>query len=146
MTILSYKILKTINNFNFLIMEENDNFTESANTSNGDVKTTALLSYITLIGWIIAVVLNSSEKNNNLATFHIRQSLGLMLTTLILIVLQILLLFIPFIGWYISFVLNAGYIAVFALWILGLISAANGEIKSLPVVGEIYKKHLNFIK
>ncbi|MGB1450928.1 MAG: hypothetical protein ACPG7E_04370, partial [Marinirhabdus sp.] len=39
-------------------------------------KTIAIISYITFIGLIIAFVMNN-EKKNSFASFHIRQSLGL---------------------------------------------------------------------
>ncbi len=43
-------------------------------------KTVAILSYCTLIGFIIALVLNGEQKNKSeLGVFHIRQALGIFL-------------------------------------------------------------------
>ena len=48
-----------------------------------DGKTTAIIAHITLIGWIIAIIINSNEKNE-FASFYIRQLLGLFLAGLVL--------------------------------------------------------------
>ena len=45
----------------------------SQNTDNG--KNTAIISYLTIIGTIIAIILNN-DKKNDFASFHIRQALG----------------------------------------------------------------------
>jgi uncharacterized membrane protein len=102
-------------------------------TDNG--KTVALLSYITIIGWIVALVMNSSNKTA-LGAYHLRQTILLFLTALVIYVLQIFLLFIPFIGWLISFLLIFAGLGLFVLWIIGLIAAVNGEMKPMPLLGK----------
>lgn len=93
------------------------------NTTTED-KTVAILSYITIFGWIIALVLHSNNKTE-LGAFHLRQVLGLYLT-------GIILWWIPVIGW----ILN---IVVFVFWLIGLINAINGEEKPVPLVGDFYQ-------
>jgi uncharacterized membrane protein len=83
-------------------------------------KTYAIIAYITWIGWVIALILNM-EKKHDLARFHIRQSL--------IIFLAALLTAIPFIGWIWG-------IVVLVFWIMGLISAINGEKKEIPIIGK----------
>lgn len=87
-------------------------------------KTVAIVSYITFIGWIIALVLNSNQKTD-LGAFHLRQALGLFITGMIL-------WWIPVIGW----ILN---IVVFIFWLIGLINAIQGETKPVPIVGDFYQ-------
>jgi uncharacterized membrane protein len=87
-------------------------------------KTIAIVSYITFIGWIIALVLQSNQKTA-LGAFHLRQALGLYVTGMIL-------WWIPVIGW----ILN---IVVFVFWFIGLINAIQGETKPVPIVGDIYQ-------
>ena len=41
-------------------------------------KTIAIVAYLTIIGWIIALVMNNNNKSE-FASFHIRQSLGIIL-------------------------------------------------------------------
>lgn len=114
---------------------------------NDPGKTVAILSYCTLIGWIIAIVLNSDKNNKSeLGVFHVRQGLGIFVTGFAMMIVSGIFIFIPFIGWIISLVINLGYIALFIFWILGLISAINGEKKILPVVGQLYQNLFSGIK
>ena len=85
-----------------------------------DGKTMAIISYITWIGLLIAFIMNN-DKKNSFAKYHIRQSL--------LLVLAGVLAVIPVIGWIWG-------IFVFVLWVMGLISAINGEEKEVPVLGK----------
>jgi hypothetical protein len=41
-----------------------------------DAKTKAIVSHLFVIGWIIALILNSSKKEE-LASYYIRQNLGI---------------------------------------------------------------------
>src|SRR5690625_4823198 len=89
-------------------------------------KTIAIIAYITIFGLIIAFIMNN-DKKNSFAAYHIRQSLGLGLTGLAIGVIGML----PFLGWIISFL---GSIFILVLWVMGLISALNGEEKPVPVL------------
>lgn len=108
-----------------------------------DQKTISWVSYLTLIGWIIALVnYNNSTVKSSLARLHLRQSLGLMLTW---IAIYILALFSVITFGFFGFITSILYLAVFVLWVLGLIAAANGEEKTIPVVGDFYQRTLTFI-
>lgn len=98
-------------------------------------KTVALLSYITIIGWIIALVMNSNQKSS-LGAYHLRQTIFLYIISVVFYVARIVLLFIPYIGWMIYYLLLFVSIGLFVLWILGLISAINGEQKPMPIIGK----------
>ena len=87
-------------------------------------KTVAILSYITLLGFIAAIVIHSSKKTQ-LGAFHLRQTLGLFLSAFLLI--------IPLLNILLALVL-------FVFWIMGLISAVKGEMKPVPLVGPLYQK------
>lgn len=96
-----------------------------------DGKTVAIIAYITLVGWIIALVLNNGNKTA-LGTFHVRQALGIMCVGVVLAILS------GFIGLgMISWIINLG---ILVLWILGLISAVQGEMKPVPVLGEKFQE------
>lgn len=109
-----------------------------------DAKTIACLSYITFIGWIIAFVSNSNLKPKaSLATFHLRQSFGLLATCFVIyLVFRTLIFIVPFL----SLLLTVVWIALFVVWILGLIAAVNGEEKPIPVVGIYFQQWFQFIK
>ena len=89
-----------------------------------DGKTKAIVAHITFIGWIIALILNSQEKDEY-ASFYIRQMLGLVILSLFS--------WIPIVGWILG-------IGTFILWILSLIGAASGEEKLVPILGEQFQK------
>lgn len=89
-----------------------------------DGKTKAIIAHIYWVGWVIALILNSSEKDE-ITSFYIRQLLGLFL-------LSIVLLFIPVIGW----IANA---VIFVFWIISLIGAINGEQKEIPWIGALFQ-------
>jgi len=89
-----------------------------------DGKTKAIVAHITIIGWIIALVINSNEKDE-IASYYIRQLLGLYL-------LGIVCSIIPIIGWIAS-------IVVFVFWIMSLVGAIQGEMKETPLVGKYFQ-------
>ncbi len=93
---------------------------KKASKSTDEGKTIAIISYITWIGLLIAFIMNN-EKKNEFAKFHIRQSLLLVLASIVVSFIPL----INFIGW----------IFLFVLWIIGLIGAINGEKKEVPVIG-----------
>lgn len=99
-------------------------------------KTVAILSYLTLIGFIVAIVLHGNKKTR-LGTFHLRQSLGLLITAVACWILNVILAFIPIIGWLTIIIV---WLGLFALWLMGLIAAASGQTKPVPVLGEYYQK------
>ena len=95
-------------------------------------RTVAILAYITIIGFIIAIVMHSSKKTA-IGSYHLRQCLGLFITGFVASFLMV----IPVLGW-IAFPIVM--IGLFVLWIMGLIAAVNGQQKPMPVVGEHYQK------
>jgi uncharacterized membrane protein len=95
-------------------------------------KTVAIIAYLTLIGFIAAVIIHSNKKTK-LGAFHLRQMLGFMLSWLVVIVLIV----IPLVGWVL---IPVFYIFMLICWIMGLIAAINGQMKPMPVVGKYYQK------
>lgn len=107
------------------------------NTHSTEDKTVAILSYLFLIGWIIGLVLHNGSNKTRLGAFHLRQSLGLMILMIAIGIVAMMFMFIPFLGWFISTLL---YLGSFAIWLIALIGAVNGEMKPLPVIGEMFQK------
>ena len=94
-------------------------------------KFVAVISYFTLIGWVVAMIIYD-KNHSSLASFHLRQSIGLIIT-------GAFLSFIPLVGW----VLDIGVILA---WGIGLYSAIKGQEYKVPVLGDFYQKHLDFIE
>jgi uncharacterized membrane protein len=97
-----------------------------------DDKTIALLAYLTIVGFIIAIVMHNSKKTK-LGAFHLRQALGLFLTGFVCAFVNI----IPILGQIVFFLVMIG---LFVLWIIGLIGAVNGQYKLVPILGASYQK------
>jgi uncharacterized membrane protein len=98
--------------------------------SKADPKLISIVSYLTIVGWIVAMILNNPKSE--LASFHIRQSLGiLMLGTLARFVH-----FVPFGG---DLAATVGGVLTLVLWIIGFLAALQGEQKIVPVLGEAFQ-------
>lgn len=89
-----------------------------------DGKTKAIVAHIYWIGWVIALVLNSNEKDE-LTSFYLRQLLGLFLFSVVISFLPV----INVVGWVITLV----------FWIISLLGAVNGEEKEIPWVGKYFQ-------
>lgn len=96
-------------------------------------RTVAILAYITIIGFIIAIIMHSSKKTA-IGGYHLRQALGLLLTS---IAGGFVLAIIPVVGW---MLLPFFWLAILVFVILGIIAAVNGNQKPLPVLGEKYQQ------
>ena len=103
-----------------------------------DGKTIAITAYVTIIGLLIAFVMNNKKKNS-FASYHIRQSLGLVLLSVVLSIIGI----IPILGWIISFL---GIFLILFLWIVGIVNAVNGKVKPLPIAGKKFEEWFKDIK
>ena len=115
------------------------NSTEStppASSAASEDKTAAILSYLTLIGFIIAIILHGSKKTR-LGAYHLRQALGLILTAIGVGIAATVVAFIPFVGWIVGL---CSWIGLVVLWVMGLLAAINGEQKPVPLLGEQYEK------
>ncbi len=116
--------------------------------AGGEDKTVAILAYITLIGFVVAIILHSSKKTK-LGAFHLRQMLGYILTVVVgwicvAFVMFVLLIVLAFMKSFVLLLVPLIYfafgISMLVLWIMGLIAAIKGEIKPMPVVGPMYQK------
>ncbi|MFC5404814.1 DUF4870 domain-containing protein [Cohnella soli] len=84
----------------------------------------AILAYILFFVPLIAA------PNSPFAKYHANQGLTLFLTC---VALNIVLGFIPFLGWVLLPFANLG---CFVLLIIGILSAAQGGAKPLPIIGK----------
>ena len=106
-----------------------------SHTRNYDVdrttKIVAVLSYATLLGWLVAMILHDKHKSS-FSIFHLRQSLGLIIT-------GALLALVPLIGWLMN-------VAVLLAWLYVIYHAIQGRTEKVPFLGDFYQEHLDFIK
>jgi DNA-binding helix-hairpin-helix protein with protein kinase domain len=94
----------------------------------------AVLAYITLIGFISALVMHRNASHRTaLGAHHLRQVLGLSITVTALWIFGILS--IPFLGALIQ-------LGLFVLWLLGFLAAIRGQRKPVPLLGKLYEQIL----
>jgi len=94
-----------------------------------DNKLMGILAYL----WILFLVPYLAAKESPFAKFHANQGCILFIMWIALWVVGFILAFIPIIGWLIAFAL---YICCLVFAIMGIINAAKGEMKELPIVGK----------
>ncbi|MCW3466414.1 DUF4870 domain-containing protein [Chitinophaga nivalis] len=103
-------------------------------------RTLSMLSYVTLIGWLIAYF-SGKEKTDALLIYHLKQSLGLAIVSILLnIVLYAISYLVP--AW--SLLSLAGW-TILIFWILGMINAGNDAQKPVPVFGKAFEHKFSFI-
>jgi uncharacterized membrane protein len=92
----------------------------------------AILAYVlSIIGFILVLV---AKKDNKFAMFHAKQSLVLFFG---FIIANVAYWLIPFLGIIVGGLLN---LALLVLLIMGIINAASGAEKNLPVIGDLAAK------
>lgn len=117
----------------------NDTPPPAAATPAKEDSTVAILAYITIIGFVVAIVMHSSKKTA-LGTYHLRQALGLFITALVIWIPCMILSMIPVVNILMILVWPLVGIGLLVLWVMGLIAAVNGQQKPMPLVGEHYQK------
>jgi uncharacterized membrane protein len=113
-------------------MTDQQQQTPPAAGGNPDVdnnKALAIVGYIFPILFFLPLVIESS-KNSPFAKFHANQQLVLLITAFIV---QFTGVIIPFLGWFVIFPL--GMLFVLVCIIMGVINAAGGQMKKLPLIG-----------
>ena len=99
-------------------------------------KTIAIMSYILVVGVLIAMSMNAENKNT-FASFHIRQALGISLTFI-----SLGLIISNFDSMMISLPM---WVFVSILWTYGIFSAIKGDTKPMPLLGNFFQKWFSSI-
>jgi uncharacterized membrane protein len=103
-------------------------------------KKLAVVSYLTIVGWVIALILYLDQKQKNTLTrYHLRQGFGIILLTAGVVIITLLPVFGLFIGRILFLVLGI-------LWLFGIIYALTGHEKPIPFIGRFFDEPFSFIK
>ena len=95
----------------------------------GKNKTAAIVSYITWIGFIIALCIG--DRSDRYVMHHLNQALVLNILSIVGGVLKV----IPLIG---SMAAGVVSVAVLVFWVIGIYIAATGSTQPLPFIGDIH--------
>ena len=88
-----------------------------------DKKTTDIVAYNTIFGWLVAFVAGEREDSK----FHLNQALVVNLTFLILAVLA----WVPVV----RLVVGLVQIVVFVFWVMGIVYAVREQENEVPLLG-----------
>src|ERR1700749_4261652 len=108
-----------------------------ANESNG--KLAGIISYFTIVGWLIAYFGFYVNNRTSLASYQLRQTLLFHIVSMVLrfVVAAILGLVWLSTGMFSLYsLMNILYLALFIMWIIGLIGAINGDKRPIPLIGD----------
>ncbi|QJD83198.1 DUF4870 domain-containing protein [Cohnella herbarum] len=86
---------------------------------------------ITIVAYILFFIPLLAAKESPFAQFHAKQGFNLFLLAL---AVNIVLGIIPIIGWLLLPLANLG---VLVLAIIGILNVVNGQVKRLPLIGDI---------
>jgi uncharacterized membrane protein len=101
----------------------------------------ATISYITLIGWVIALILRQNENpKSELGLFHLRQSFGVMILSFLASASNVILSVIS-----LGFLGNVLWLCILIIWLIGLLGAIQGRFTKIPFIGDWMQENLRFI-
>jgi uncharacterized membrane protein len=112
---------------------------ENYKPTTDDGKTAGIISYFTLIGWLIAYFALYTNNKTPLAAYQLRQTLLFHLASILVswvagfIIGMAFITSGVFIGASIIWIIRLGFLVI---WLIGLIGAINGEKKPMPLIGE----------
>lgn len=125
------------------------NVSQPEPSTGAEDKTVAVLSYCTLIGLIIAIILHQ-QKKTKLGAYHLRQVLGYIIAATVggicfMIICAVAAIVVGFVSKWLAGLLVgvfwfAFFISTLVLWVMGILAAIQGEKKPMPVVGAYFQK------
>ena len=94
-------------------------------------KDIAIISYLTLFGWIYAFYKNQDAEKSEFNSFHLRQSIGIIISFFLLSY---------FIGNFDNWQITASFwVFYIVLWVYGFLGALQGEKREIPLLGKLFQ-------
>ncbi len=100
-----------------------------------EARTAGIVSYITWIGWIIALI--NGDQDDEFIKHHLNQALIINICATICGAISGALGWIPVIRIFSGIIFGFIGLVVFIMAIAGIVSASNNSTKPLPVIGDI---------
>ena len=106
-----------------------------------DKKTLAIISYVTIVGWLVAYFQYRNKPKDHFVSYHLKQSLGIAIIGILFsAVLGVVVRLVPALS-----VLSYVNIAILVLWIIGILNAAREQTRPVPVVGPMFENRFVFL-
>ncbi len=114
--------------------EETKTEEKAASESKSDAEENKVFAILAYIGILVLVPILAAP-NSKFAKYHANQGLILLIVGVILSIVGALLNLIPVVGWVFMLVMEVIWLV---LMILGIVNAAKGEEKPLPIIGNLF--------
>lgn len=118
-----------------------EKFNELNNTADStaefdaqDIEQNKVFAIFAYLSWLVLIPLFAA-KGSKFARFHANQGLVLAISEIVCWVVLGILKRLPLIGWIFGIVDGLFSLVVLAFVIIGIVNAANGKAKDLPIVG-----------
>lgn len=105
----------------------------TAQFDTNDIQQNKIVAFLSYIGFLFIIPLLAAPQSP-FARFHANQGLVLFILDMILGAAATVCLFIPIVGAVVSGVAS---LISFVFMIIGIINAASGKVKELPIIGKI---------
>ncbi|MBP5294957.1 MAG: hypothetical protein J6Y95_04475 [Lachnospiraceae bacterium] len=107
---------------------------EAAKDPKSDAEENKAFGILAYIGILVLVPILAAP-NSKFARYHANQGLILLIVGVVLSIIGALLNLIPYVGWIFMLLFEAAWVI---LMVLGIVNAAKGEQKPLPVIGNLF--------
>lgn len=104
-------------------------------------KTLAIVSYITIIGWLVSFF-SSNSPRDPLVKYHQKQSFGLYAIVIVYnVIIQIIARIVPSL----AFIFSLVSLVFLVFIIIGAINASKEKETPLPLIGKLFENKFGFI-
>lgn len=121
----------------------NDKLNELNNTADttaefdqNDIEQNKVMAILAYLSWLVLIPLFAA-KESKFARYHVNQGIVLAIVEIVIWIVFGILSRIPFIGLIFALINALLSLGCFVLAILGIVNAANGKAKELPIIGKI---------
>lgn len=120
----------------------NEKFNEFNNTADvtaeydqNDIQQNKVMAIFAYLSWLVLIPIFAA-KESKFARFHANQGIVLAIAEIICLVVLGILDDLPLIGWIFSVVGGLFGLVCLIFALIGIVNAANGKAKELPIVGK----------
>ena len=100
-----------------------------------DIRNNKAMAILAYLSWLVLIPLFAARESK-FARFHCNQGIVLAVAEIIAVIVLSILDGLPLIGWIFSIAGSLLGLVCFLFAILGIINAANGKAKELPIIGK----------
>lgn len=100
-----------------------------------DIRNNKAMAILAYLSWLVLIPLFAA-KESKFARFHCNQGVVLAVAEIIAVIVLSILDGLPLIGWIFSIAGSLLGLVCFIFAVLGIINAANGKAKELPIIGK----------